>query len=139
MESFVLGLMVWISGATGMPVPDQPPEIVRVSPKRMASLSSSAHTADPEVENGYLALYHADSRTVLLRHDWDRGDLRDRSILVHELVHHVQAEAGRAYACHGQREAHAYSVQAEWLEDRGADLFEVMNMNGLFLYAITRC
>jgi hypothetical protein len=36
-------------------------------------------------------------------------------------------------------ERQAYEIQADWLEARGADLYEVMNMNGLFLYAVTRC
>jgi hypothetical protein len=95
--------------------------------------------ADPATKSGYLALYHADSGTVLLRSDWDMRDLRDRSILVHELVHHLQANAGREYVCKGAMERQAYDIQAAWLEARGADLLEVMNMNGLFLYAVTRC
>jgi hypothetical protein len=139
MESFVLGLMVWISSVSGLPLPEDVPEIRRIDPARMATLAVGPGAADPEAESGYLALYHADSRTVLLRHDWDMRDLRDRSILVHELVHHLQAEAGRDYLCKGEMEREAYEIQAVWLEARGAELFEVMNMNGLFLFAVTRC
>ena len=139
MESFALGLMIWISQVSGLPLPDKVPEITRVAPAQIASLANGPGVADPNVASGYLALYHADSRTVLLRSDWDMRDLRDRSILVHELVHHLQAEADREYVCRGQMERQAYEIQAAWLEDRGADLFEVMNMNGLFLYAVTRC
>jgi len=139
MESFVLGLMVWISSVSGLSLPEDVPEITRVAPEHMASLAHGAGAAGPETESGYLALYHADSQTVLLRRDWDMRDLRDRSILVHELVHHLQANAGRAYVCKGAMEREAYEIQAAWLEARGADLLEVMNMNGLFLYAVTRC
>jgi hypothetical protein len=139
MESFVLGLMVWISSVSGLPLSDDTPEITRVDPAEMARLAKGPGVAAPDVKSGYLALYHADSRTVMLRRDWDMRDLRDRSILVHELVHHLQAEAGRDYVCKGAMEREAYDIQADWLEARGADLLEVMNMNGLFLYAVTRC
>jgi hypothetical protein len=139
MESFVLGLMVWISQVSGLPLPETVPEITRVEPARIASLAHGPGVADPTTKSGYLALYHADSATVLLRSDWDLRDLRDRSILVHELVHHLQAEAEREYVCKGAMEKEAYDIQAAWLEDRGADLLEVMNMNSLFLFAVTRC
>ncbi|MBK1668127.1 hypothetical protein CKO28_08770 [Rhodovibrio sodomensis] len=139
MDSFVLGLMVWISSVSELPLPENLPEITRVEPAQMASLANGPGAADPTEDRGYLALYHAESRTVLLRSDWDMGDLRDRSILVHELVHHLQAEAGRDYVCRGAMEREAYEIQAAWLEERGADLLEVMNMNGLFLHAVTRC
>ena len=139
MESFALGLMVWISQVSGLPLPADTPEIERVDPARIATLASGPGAADPETESGYLALYHADSQTVLLRRDWDMRDLRDRSVLVHELVHHMQAAAGREYVCKGAMEREAYEVQSAWLEARGADFYEVMKMNGLFLYAVTRC
>jgi hypothetical protein len=139
MESFALGLMIWISQVSGLPLPDKVPEITRVEPARIASLANGPGVADPDTRSGYLALYHADSQTVLLRRDWDMRDLRDRSILVHELVHHMQAQAERDYVCRGAMEREAYEVQSTWLEARGADLYEVMNMNGLFLYAVTRC
>ncbi len=139
MESFVLGLMVWISSVSGLPLSEDTPEITRVEPAEIARLANGPGVADPDVESGYLALYHAGSGTVLLRSDWDRQSLRDRSILVHELVHHLQAAAGRDYVCRGAMEREAYDIQAAWLEARGAELLEVMNMNGLFLYAVTRC
>jgi len=139
MESFVLGLMVWISSTSGLPLPDDAPDIARVDPAEMATLAKGPGVAAPEVQSGYLALYHAESRTVLLRSDWDMRDLRDRSILVHELVHHLQAEAERDYVCRGAMEREAYDIQAAWLEAREADLLKVMDMNGLFLFAVTRC
>jgi hypothetical protein len=144
MESLVLAMMTWISAASGMPVPDRPPEIRHLPPHRLALLANpnagGDHPAyDPVQTSGYLALYHADSRTVLLRDDWQADELRDRSILLHELVHHMQAHADRSYLCNGAMEREAYGLQAEWLEERGGDLFDTLGMNGLGLYAATRC
>lgn len=142
MEPLVVALMSWIAAASGLPMAEDLPETRRISAQRMAALAAPARDQDGydrAVASGYLALYHADSATVLLRRDWDRDDLRDRSILLHELVHHMQAASGRSYPCAGAREHEAYTLQGEWLEERGADLFELLGINGLFLYAVTRC
>lgn len=39
---------------------------------------------------------------------------RDRQILLHELVHHFQDQAGREFACIGRAEAEAYRLQREY-------------------------
>lgn len=141
MNTLLLALMTWIQAASGLPMPDTSPTVARVSPERMADLAdpTAGGSARPSVRSGYLALYHADSRTILLRPDWRAEDLRDRSILLHELVHHMQAGAGRAYPCSGAREREAYELQARWLDERGGDLFQLMGMNSLFFHALTRC
>lgn len=141
MDALLLALMTWIQAASGLPMPDAPPTVARVSPQRMAELAdpTAAGSARPSARSGYLALYHLESRTILLRPDWRAEDLRDRSILLHELVHHMQAESGQAYPCPGAREREAYELQARWLDERGADLFQLMGMNGLFFHALTRC
>jgi len=145
MDALVLALMTWIQAASGLPMAEEMPEVRWVAPQRMAELANPNPDPnrdgayDRSVTSGYLALYHADSGTVLLRHDWDAGDLRDRSILLHELVHHMQASATRAYPCAGAREREAYHLQGRWLEERGANLFELLGMNALFFHAVTRC
>jgi hypothetical protein len=139
MDGLVVALMTWISASSGLPMPDSPPTIVRVSAREMARRARPEGSVETEAASPYLALYHAGSATVLLRRDWDRAGLRDRSILVHELVHHLQAHAARSYPCRGAREREAYRLQAAWLDERGADLFEVMGMNALVYSAVTRC
>lgn len=141
MDALVLALMTWIQAASGLPMAEQMPDVRRIAPQRMAELANPkrADAYDRSITSGYLALYHADSGTVLLRHDWDAGDLRDRSILLHELVHHMQASAARSYPCAGAREREAYALQGKWLEERGANLFELLGMNALFFHAVTRC
>lgn len=139
MQALILAAMTWIASETGLPVPDSPPGVTFVSAREMATRAHPEGRYDPTVAGRYLALYHPESRTILLRDDWKRHDLRDRSILVHELVHHMQAAAGRRYACRGARERVAYETQARWLEQRGAHLFRVLGLNRLFYYLITTC
>lgn len=139
MHALIAAMMAWIAGVTSLPVPESPPTVARLTPQELAQRVNPDGAYDPTMARRYLALYHADSRTILLREDWDSADVRDRSILLHELVHHMQAAAARTYPCRGARERVAYEIQALWLERRGQDLFETLGLNGLFFHALTRC
>lgn len=139
MQALMTAMMVWIAGVSGLPVPESPPKVVQLSPRELAERISPDGAYDPAMARRYLALYHADSGTILLREDWDPGTLRDRSVLLHELVHHMQASAGRRYPCRGARERAAYEIQAQWLERHGRELSGTLGLNALFLHALTRC
>lgn len=68
--------------------------------------------------------WYSPTGTVVVDNRLDlSNDLRARSILVHELVHHVQRmrEGVRARNCEDwqKREADAYRIQATWLHEHG--------------------
>ena len=44
---------------------------------------------------------------------------RDDYILVHELVHHMQDESGKAFACLATREREAYAIQTTFVQETG--------------------
>jgi hypothetical protein len=41
------------------------------------------------------------------------------ALLIHELVHKAQDQSGRKYSCSGKREAEAYTLQNQFLIERG--------------------
>ena len=56
---------------------------------------------------------------------------RDDYILVHELVHHLQEESGKRFACMEAREREAYVLQTKFVEETGKgevpnDMFMLM-------------
>ena len=59
-----------------------------------------------------------------------KGDMYARSILVHELVHHIQRmRTGRRARDCGEwstRERRAYAIQAHWLKVHGIRSFDLM-------------
>ena len=65
------------------------------------------------------ALYKKVDQTVCLSTTWSPGDLRDRSYLIHELVHHLQNLNEVEGACEGAREMQAYKLQFDWLGEQG--------------------
>lgn len=86
-----------------------------------------------------LAAYHSSSQTIFLSDDWTGDEVVDRSILLHELIHHMQAAAGLEYSCSGLRERVAYEAQRKFLESQDVDIFEALGIDRLFYAVVTNC
>jgi hypothetical protein len=62
-----------------------------------------------------VALYDASFRIIHLPDGWTGTTGPELSVLVHELVHHLQEIAGMTFECPEAREKQAYEAQARWL------------------------
>ena len=90
------------------------PRIVIVTDGMLQDMKLSGHgTAD--------ALYEVETATIYLSDHVNLDTVHGRSVLLHELVHHVQHQTDlEAVACgHWFVEGDAYSVQAEYLKEHG--------------------
>lgn len=131
-------LIAYAVEVTGLPPAPTLPRIVPVPPRSLAAVRDAAGAAMPGTRRPELRALYLDG-TIWLPKDWRPEDDGDRAVLLHELVHHMQAEAGVHYPCRGAREKPAYAAQRAWLEARGHDALAVMRMNPLFYALITRC
>ena len=86
-----------------------------------------------------IAVYNSPDRAILLPQSWTPVSPVDVSILVHEMVHHLQNEASVKYPCNEAREATAYSAQEKWLNQHGTNLQKEFGMNLLALKVLTNC
>ncbi len=109
----VASLFLIVSQLTGYPAPRAMPDIHLLSPLRLQE----------ELCQGPCGVfaYYLDDRGVFIRDDLDVvNDLKSRSILLHELVHHLQRENDR-FAAMGScerwyaREEEAYRMQNAYL------------------------
>jgi hypothetical protein len=149
-------MMIWISQATGMPVPEPPP-LAYTTPKQMVimtygcdqspvlqgneqlckSLDGGAPNASPPE---ILAFYQDKTGIVYLKKGWTGDTLREKSILLHELVHHMQYKSGvDPKICSAKLEDQAYKLQDRWLRERGSTLEKEIKINEFFLLMITQC
>lgn len=105
----------WITRQTGWPAADVPP--IRVTSfarlRELSGLSSDAEWIRPA------AFYSKSEHLIYLADGWNKNDPVDQSILVHELVHHLQIEDHIQLACWGRYEAQAYEIQIRWLRTQG--------------------
>ena len=87
-----------------------------------------------------VALYDDATRTIYLAEGWTGATPRERSVLVHEMAHHVQNLAGPdATAAAAEREAEAYALQDRWLARSGETLETAFEIDALTLLVLTRC
>ena len=105
MTELIMILMLYISGITGWPVPE-PPKIEYIESSHRMFMLSSGCDIKPEKpicktydlgDSKVLGLYNNITGTVLLNEDFWAYGTRDQSILLHELVHHMQFSTDREH------------------------------------------
>jgi hypothetical protein len=69
-----------------------------------------------------VAIYNNMTKTIFLPDGWTATTAAEVSVLVHEMVHHLQNLAGLTYDCPAAREKPAYLAQDRWLQQHGLDL-----------------
>jgi len=118
MTGLVAHLDVWLDANTNLPRRDTAATISMTSPTDALALAGINSAINAETVRG---LYDSASTTIWLVYPWSLKDPRDVSVLLHELVHHRQAEAGHWY-CPGAQELPAYKTQQAWLDELGLEL-----------------
>lgn len=153
MENLLTVLITWLSVGFGLPAEHDHPEIELASTAEMRGLRlERAHQAlerhvDLQVEgdpdsaqsNELYAIYDDQTRTIFLSEDWTGATPAESSILVHELVHHLQNAAGLTYACAEAREKPAYQAQERWLEIFDTSLSAEFGLDSMTLLLRTNC
>lgn len=89
----------------------------------------------PKIEG----LYDDRTRVVYLPEGWQGGTAVETSVLVHEMVHHLQNLAGAKFSCPDEREELAFAAQDKWLAIFGKGLAEDFELDRLTVFAKTRC
>ena len=156
MKEIILAMMLWIHNATGYSIP----EIPEVKFLNTMDLRSYAYGCDQvPIPNGNddicaarkdwdldrsnpIALYDHIDKIVILNKNFDIKTIPDKSVLFHELVHHLQYEndIDSTVKCQGELEKEAYTLQDEWLQETyGVDVWDTIQINQLFFMLITSC
>ncbi len=91
------------------------------------------------VAGDVVALYDADAEAILVSEGWTGGTIAEISILVHEMVHHLQQDSGTVFACPAERERLAYRAQDDWLKLFGQDLQSAFGIDPTLILVATVC
>ena len=139
-------MAAWLGAAFDLPDMQARPRFALVPPKRLVSLRLRGVASDRwAVSNAELApsqvvaIYADDDRTIYLPEGWTGGTPAELSVVVHELVHHLQNEAGLKFACPEVREDVAFAAQARWLGLFGTDLHSEFGIDAFTLLVRTNC
>ena len=149
--------MDWLSKEFGLPVVDRFPEIKLISPGEIGALrynspmppASHEVARDPGLAqpqssaylptNDTVAVYIDGAEIIYLIESWTGRTPADLSVLVHEMVHHLQYKLGFKHECPQDREKLAYAAQDRWLHLFGHSLESDFELDGFSVLSKTHC
>jgi hypothetical protein len=130
-------IALWLARNFDLPLADTPPRLVLAPPATLVALRYGHGSAVAPGE--VVAVYLDDESAIYLTEEWTGQTPVDLSVVVHEMVHHMQAGAGMRFACPGAREEPAYRAQATWLALFGEDLESAFGIDAMTLMLHTTC
>jgi hypothetical protein len=90
-------------------------------------------------EGEVVSLYSNETKTIYLLDGWKGKTPGELSMLVHEMVHHLQSVGQIKFACPQEREKLAYKAQDDWLGLFGRDLMQDFQIDPFSLLVKTNC
>jgi len=153
MQTLLTAIVAWLSINAGLPAIYEHPRVEFVSPGKMyavrigghvsghspGSVTAAGHETPSDGGRHVEALYDDRSRTMYLPEGWAGTTPAEISVLVHEMVHHLQNVAGLKYECAQAREKPAYVAQDLWLAQSGRNLMDEFKLDPLTVLVRTKC
>jgi uncharacterized protein DUF6647 len=153
LDALLTTIALWLSVNFGLPATPHHPRIEFVPAMEIVYMRYGAFTPEArrDISSRYLsanasgkgrevvALYDHDKQTIFLPQGWTGGTAAELSILVHELVHHLQTSSGQTFECPAAREKQAYAAQEQWLGLFGKNLLGEFEIDKFTLKISTEC
>ena len=144
MEALLTAIVVWLSANFALPANLNHPSIKFVSAAEMiAPLNKNqmqrTDVSASEISSDIVSLYSNESKTIFLLNGWEGKTADELSILVHEMVHHLQNVGQLRFACPEEREELAYKAQESWLHLFGRDLEHDFQMDDFTILVKSKC
>ncbi len=142
MKELLAALMIWIGANSSLPVPDAVPNVVQVDSVRLACLLEYIEPCDEtklDKTQKWFAYYRPpfarDAGLIVVSDHVDLDTMEGHSVLLHELVHHMQIAAKQTYDI----ECQAYGLEQQWLHERGSSLQEAFDMDEMYAMIVVMC
>jgi hypothetical protein len=153
MQSLLTLMVTWLSINFGLPAVYDHPRVEFVSAAELAQIRygrlAALRNAGAEVEQvasgapkhagDVHAFYDDTSRSIYLPKEWAGRTPAELSVLVHEMVHHLQLVGGHRFECPQAREKMAYTAQQQWLNHFGRSLETEFEIDPMTLLLRTKC
>jgi hypothetical protein len=157
MQTLLTAIVTWLSMNAGLPAIHDHPRVEFAPPAKIAAIRSGSaasggaasaaaevpHAAGqgkPEAQAQNIeAIYVDKTRTIYLPEGWTGETPAEVSVLVHEMVHHLQNMGGLKYECPQAREKPAYAAQDRWLARSGRSLAEEFELDPMTILVLTKC
>lgn len=150
-EAFVQEILTWLSANFDLPSVKAAPTIKFASGEQLSALRNEGGHLSADVrkepalpveaahDRSIVALYDRSSETIFLPVGWTGTTAAEQSILVHELVHHLQKMAQVRFDCPMAGEKLAYLAQDRWLERFGSSLEKEFELDKFTILISSAC
>jgi len=136
-------ILSWLAANFNLPAIQEAPRIEFIPPTSMAQIryhGSVGNQAMPlDLGRDIVAVYDDSKRTIYLPEGWTGVTPAEQSLLVHEMVHHLQNLGNLKYECPEAREKLAFAAQKQWLELFGLGLLSEFELDPFTLLVRTSC
>lgn len=117
----MVALLTWVAAHSGYSVPATLPDVVAMTQfdfeLYLCEQMEQCESPMPHAE--ILALFDFESRTVYILQGFDPDDREHQSTMVRQMVHFLQALAGRSRNCRGVLVQEARQIENRWRTDHG--------------------
>ena len=147
--SLLQDILAWLPANFDLPTGTIAPAIKFLSKEGLAATRYDRFAAGHDQESSpatslgqerdVVALYDDNSETVFLPTGWTGATPAEQSILVHEIVHHLQKVARLKFDCPMAREKLAYLAQDRWLARFGSGLEKEFEIDKFTLLISSAC
>jgi hypothetical protein len=148
-QELIAAIGSWLSHFD-LPLVGEQPHFALVPSSRMIAPRRETGAPDDAARNSLafhapaplpnvVAMYDNRSSIIYLPVGWSGETPAELSMLVHEMVHHMQNQSGQKYACPEEREKAAFAAQERWLALFGTNLMAEFEIDPLTLLVRTSC
>jgi hypothetical protein len=150
--ALINAIATWLSSDFALPKISELPSIAFVPPAAMIAIRYRALVPDRSAgklgrgsmsrsldQPDVVAVYDDEAKTIYLPEGWSAHTAAGLSVLVHEMVHHIQNMGGLKYECPEAREKPAFAAQQAWLAISGSNLEAEFRIDPLTVLVRTNC
>jgi len=130
-------IATWLSANFDLPAASRLPRVQITAAKRIAATRYGS--VPPDRRRDVIAIYDDKSETIRVAEGWTGRTHADISIIVHEMVHHLQNLDRRSHPCPQAREKLAYAAQEKWLRLFHRSLASEFDIDAVTLKLSTTC
>jgi hypothetical protein len=144
MDALLTAIVVWLAANFDLPESYEHPRVtvvprVEINEIHQREAVPGTASAGAQRASRVAAVYDTRTKTIYLAEGWTGHTPAETSILVHEMVHHLQNVSGKTFACAGEREKEAYAAQEQWLRLFGRNLKSEFGLDPFTLLVKTSC
>ena len=143
MNALMTAIVLWLAANLDLPATSEHPRVEFVPPATITALRysgiSGGQPNSPAGQREIVAVYDDATSTIYLPEGWSGNTPAQLSVLVHEMVHHLQNRGKLKFECQRAREKLAYQAQEQWLQLFGHDLERDFEIDPFTRLVISSC